>query len=40
LVDADVMLYITDIYETPDKNEDFLQKVAKLSSPILLISIK
>jgi len=37
LVDADVMLYITDIYETPDKNEDFLQKVAKLSSPILLI---
>lgn len=37
LVDADVMLYITDIFETPDKNEDFLQRVATLTIPILLV---
>lgn len=37
LVDADIMLYITDIFETPDKNEDFLFKVSKNKAPILLI---
>ncbi|HOS84850.1 MAG TPA: GTPase Era [Bacteroidales bacterium] len=37
LVDADIMLYITDIFETPDKNEDFLLKVSKSKAPVLLI---
>jgi len=32
LVDADVLLYVTDVQDTPDKNADFLQKVKKLSS--------
>ena len=37
LIDADVLLYVTDMVETPDKNEDFLEKVAKLKVPILLL---
>lgn len=31
LQDADILLYLTDTIETPDKNEDFLQKVQKMS---------
>lgn len=31
LQDADVLLYLTDTIETPEKNEDFLQKVQKMS---------
>ena len=30
LVDADVLLYVTDVIESPTKNQDFLDKVAKL----------
>ena len=37
LVDADVLLYVTDVIETPTKNQDFLDKVAKEKIPILLI---
>lgn len=37
LVDADVLLYVTDMVETPDKNSDFLDKVAKLKIPILVL---
>lgn len=29
LQDADVLLYVTDMVETPDKNADFLSRVAK-----------
>ncbi|MEE1223395.1 MAG: GTPase, partial [Bacteroidaceae bacterium] len=29
LQDADVLLYVTDMVETPDKNQDFLDHVAK-----------
>jgi GTP-binding protein Era len=32
LVDADVLLYVTDVQDTPDKNAEFLQKVKKLSA--------
>ena len=32
LVDADVLLYVTDVQDTPDKNADFLQKVKLLSA--------
>ncbi|MBR1682991.1 MAG: GTPase Era [Bacteroidaceae bacterium] len=37
LVDADVLLYVTDMVETPDKNADFLQKVQQLRVPILVL---
>lgn len=37
LVDADVILYVTDVVEDPTKNEDFLQKVAKSGVPTLLV---
>ena len=37
LVDADVLLYVTDIVETPDKNEEFLHKVSQLRVPILVL---
>ena len=37
LVDADVLLYVTDVIESPTKNQDFLDKVAKEKIPILLV---
>ncbi len=32
LVDADVLLYVTDVQDTPDKNAEFLDKVKKMSA--------
>ena len=37
LGDADVLLYVTDVIETVDKNEEFLQKVQHMDCPILLL---
>ena len=37
LVDADVLLYVTDVIEDPEKNKDFLDKVAKMSIPVILL---
>ena len=37
LVDADVLLYMTDVVEKTDKNADFLEKVSKLQVPVLVI---
>lgn len=37
LQDADVLLYVTDMVETPDKNQDFLQKVQKMKCPIIVL---
>lgn len=37
LADADVLLYVTDVIEKVDKNQDFLAKVARMDVPILLI---
>lgn len=37
LVDADVILYVTDVIEDPAKNADFLAKVAKSGVPTLLV---
>lgn len=37
LKDADVLLYVTDVKEKPEKNEDFLLKVLRLDIPILLL---
>lgn len=37
LGDADVLLYVTDVVETIDKNNEFLQKVQKMECPVLLL---
>lgn len=37
LVDADILLYVTDVVENPEKNADFLEKVAKLTIPVILL---
>ena len=37
LVDADVLLYVTDVVETPDKHSDFVEKVAAMNEPVLLL---
>ena len=37
LTDADVLLYVTDVVEKPDKNSDFLEKVARMQVPVLLL---
>ena len=37
LTDADVLLYVTDVVEEPEKNKEFLDKVAKISQPVILL---
>ena len=37
LADADVLLYVTDVVENPEKNMDFLKKVAKMTIPVILL---
>lgn len=37
LQDADVLLYVTDVVETPNKNSDFLEKVKKMNVPVLVL---
>ena len=37
LQDADVLLYVTDVVENPEKNKDFLDKVAKMTVPVILL---
>ena len=37
LQDADVLLYVTDVVENPEKNMDFLEKVQKMQIPVLLL---
>ncbi|MCH5168196.1 MAG: GTPase Era [Prevotellaceae bacterium] len=37
LQDADVLLYVTDMVETPDKNADFLEKVKQQKAPVLVL---
>ena len=37
LKDADILLYVTDVVETPTKNKIFLDKVAAQTIPVLLI---
>jgi GTPase len=36
LSDADVILYVTDVIETADKHEDYLSKLKKMKTPIVL----
>ena len=37
LTDADVLLYVTDVVENPEKNMEFLEKVQKMSIPVILL---
>lgn len=37
LIDADVLLYVTDVIETSDKNQEFIDKVNQLDIPVLLL---
>lgn len=37
LQDADVLLYVTDVVENPEKNMGFLDKVKKMTIPVLLL---
>ena len=37
LTDADVLIYVTDVVESPTKNADYLEKVAKEKVPVLLV---
>lgn len=37
LTDADILLYVTDVVENPEKNLDFLNKVKRMQIPVLLL---
>ena len=37
LTDADILLYVTDVVEDPEKNKDYLDRVAKENIPVLLV---
>ena len=37
LADADVLLYVTDVVENPEKNMEFLEKVQQMTIPVLLL---
>ena len=37
LQDTDVLLYVTDMVETPDKNAGFLEKVQRMTVPVLVL---
>ena len=37
LRDADVLLYVTDMVESPEKNSEFIEEVRKLDVPILVL---
>ena len=37
LADADILLYVTDVVEDAEKNMDFLEKVSKMSIPVILL---
>ena len=37
LQDADILLYVTDVVENPEKNMDFLEKVQRMEIPVLLL---
>jgi len=37
LQDADILLYVTDVVEKPEKNMDFLEKVQRMEIPVILL---
>ena len=36
-MDADILLYVTDVVEKTDKNADFIEKVRNVKVPVLLL---
>jgi GTP-binding protein Era len=37
LDDADLIVYVIDVFETPEKNEEFLEKIRNIEIPVFLI---
>lgn len=37
LTDADILLYVTDVVEMPDKNPEFIERVAKTEIPVIAV---
>ena len=37
LADADILLYVTDVVENPEKNIDFLERVKTMTIPVILL---
>ncbi|NQU53919.1 MAG: GTPase Era [Bacteroidetes bacterium] len=37
LVDADIILFVTDVIEQPDKNPDYIEKVRKSNMPVIVL---
>jgi len=37
LADADILLYVTDIYETSEKNEEYIEKVKNSEVPVIIV---
>lgn len=37
LIDADVILFVTDVIETPGKNPDYIEKVRKSNVPVIVL---
>jgi len=35
--DADVMVYVTDVVETPDKNAGYIEKISAMDIPVLVV---
>ncbi|MBI9067027.1 MAG: GTPase Era [Salinivirgaceae bacterium] len=35
--DADILLYVTDVVETPEKNIEYIQRIEKTSIPVILL---
>ena len=35
--DADIILYVTDTVETPDKNEGYVEKLSRLECPVIVV---
>ena len=37
LGDADIILYVTDTVETPDKNEEYVSKLRRIECPVIVV---
>lgn len=37
LIDADVILYVTDVIENPDKNKDYIERIRKSNMPVIVL---
>ncbi len=37
LIDADVILYVTDVIENPEKNQEYLERIAQSEAPVIVL---